>query len=47
MAAPSTEKYEKVTSTVMTARIWDNRIEGQDDTEDEDIYLWKSGAEGL
>ena len=45
-AVPSTEEYEKVTSTVMTAGIWGNRVEGQDDAEDEDIYLRNSGAEG-
>ena len=45
-AAPSTEEYEKITSTVMAARIWGNRIEGQDDAEDEDIYPRNSGAEG-
>ena len=44
-AATSTEEYEKITSTVMAARIWDNRIEGQDDAEDEDNYLQDSGAE--
>ena len=45
-AVPSTEEYEKVTSTVMTARISDSRVKGQDDAEDEDIYLRNSGAEG-
>ena len=45
-AAPSTEEYEKITSTVMTARIWGSRIEGQDDAEDDGIYLRNSGAEG-
>ena len=44
-AAPSTEEYEKVTSTVMTARISDSRVKGQDDAEDEDNYLQDSGAE--
>ena len=43
-AALFTEEYES--STVMAARIWGNRIEGQDDAEDEDIYLQNSGAEG-
>ena len=38
-AAPSTEEYEKVTSTVMTARVSDCRVKGQDDAEDEDNYL--------
>lgn len=38
-------KTMKVSSTVMTARIWDNKIKGQDDAEDEDYYLQNSGAE--